>query len=69
MTPTDFLAALLPARLIPGESGAAYAACQANPVNETGHLQSQPKKGKTSCQMKLLAIATIHQEESYFTHS
>ena len=25
MTPTDFLAALLPARLIPGESGAAYA--------------------------------------------
>jgi hypothetical protein len=65
MTPADFLAT----RLEPAESGDAYAACQANPVNETGHLQSQPKKGKTSCQMKLLAIATIHQEESYFTHS
>ena len=40
MTPADFLAT----RLEPAESGDAYAACQANPVNETGHLQANQRK-------------------------
>ncbi|WP_298080025.1 hypothetical protein [uncultured Cardiobacterium sp.] len=40
MTPADFLAT----RLEPAAAGDAYAACQANPVNETGHLQANQRK-------------------------